>query len=98
MLPNPEFKWEKQPEIVVWRKVSENGQDYVKRETYGISGCVGLFEETLKENKVLAFNMYICYGISWFRYSKGGCGVVCCPFSCHLIVESIQSYIYIYVI
>ncbi|KAI3712553.1 hypothetical protein L1987_71112 [Smallanthus sonchifolius] len=67
MLPNPEFRWEKQPEIVVWRKYSENGQDSVKRETYGISGCVGLFEEVMKENKIeynkktipLPFNHYI---------------------------------------
>ncbi|KAK1419430.1 hypothetical protein QVD17_28597 [Tagetes erecta] len=52
MLPNPDFKWEKQPTIAVWRKVLENGQDSVKRETYGISRCVELFEDTLKENQI----------------------------------------------
>ncbi|KAM0041302.1 putative phospholipase A(1) [Helianthus debilis subsp. tardiflorus] len=52
MLPNPEFKWKKQPEIVVWRNDSENGQDLVKRETYGTSGCVDLFIEALKDNEI----------------------------------------------
>ncbi|KAF5805455.1 putative phospholipase A(1) [Helianthus annuus] len=52
MLPNPEFKWKKQPEIVVWRNDSENGQDLVKRETYGTSGCVDLFVEALKDNEI----------------------------------------------
>ncbi|XP_076901467.1 phospholipase A(1) LCAT3-like [Bidens hawaiensis] len=52
MLANPEFKWKKEPEIVVWRNNSKNEQDSVKRETYGISGCVGLFEEALKDNEI----------------------------------------------
>lgn len=56
MLPNPEFQWKKQPEIVVWRNRSENGQDSAKLETYDTSGCVGLFEEALKGNEVI----YIC--------------------------------------
>ncbi|KAI3517859.1 hypothetical protein L1887_17080 [Cichorium endivia] len=52
MLPNPEFQWKKQPEIFVWKKRSENGQDSAKQETYGPSGCVGLFEEALKDNEI----------------------------------------------
>lgn len=55
MLPNPEFNWKKQPEIIVWRNGSENGQDTVKMERYGTSGSVGLFVEALKDNEVLAF-------------------------------------------
>ena len=57
MLPNPEFKWKKQPEIVVWRNHSENGEDSVKLETYGTSGSVELFVEALKDNEVLALNI-----------------------------------------
>lgn len=52
MLPNPEFKWKKQPEIVVWRNYSENGEDSVKLETYDPSGCVELFVEALKDNEL----------------------------------------------
>ncbi|GKB82291.1 phospholipase A(1) LCAT3-like protein [Tanacetum coccineum] len=52
MLPNPEFNWKKQPEIMVWRNRSENGQDTVKMERYGTSGCVGLFVEALKDNEI----------------------------------------------
>ncbi|MFS7962061.1 putative phospholipase A(1) [Helianthus anomalus] len=55
MLPNPEFKWKKQPEILVWKKDIENAEDSVKLETYGTSGCVGLFEEALKDN-VIEYN------------------------------------------
>ncbi|KAD5960578.1 hypothetical protein E3N88_12050 [Mikania micrantha] len=52
MLPNPEFGWKKQPEIVVWKNDSENEQDSVKMETYGTSGSVGLFVEALKDNEI----------------------------------------------
>nr|GFB75935.1 phospholipase A(1) LCAT3-like [Tanacetum cinerariifolium] len=52
MLPNPEYNWKKQPEIMVWRNRSENGQDTVKMERYGTSGCVGLFVEALKDNEI----------------------------------------------
>ncbi|PWA37813.1 lecithin:cholesterol/phospholipid:diacylglycerol acyltransferase [Artemisia annua] len=52
MLPNPEFNWKKQPEIIVWRNRSENGQDTVKMERYGTSGSVGLFVEALKDNEI----------------------------------------------
>ncbi|KAL7587647.1 hypothetical protein Lser_V15G35677 [Lactuca serriola] len=52
MLPNPEFQWKKQPEIVVWRNRSENGQDSATQETYDPFGCVGLFEEALKDNEI----------------------------------------------
>ncbi|KAK1427280.1 hypothetical protein QVD17_15963 [Tagetes erecta] len=52
MLPNPEFKWKKQPEIIVWKKDPKNEEDAVKMETYGKSGCVGLFTEALKNNEI----------------------------------------------
>lgn len=55
MLPNPGFNWKKQPEIVVWRNNSENGQDSVKMESYCKSGSVELFQEALKDNEVRAF-------------------------------------------
>ncbi|KAI3823193.1 hypothetical protein L1987_04626 [Smallanthus sonchifolius] len=51
MLPNPKFEWEKQPEILVWKKDQKNGEDLVKLETCGTSGCVGLFVEALKNNE-----------------------------------------------
>ncbi|XP_071685789.1 phospholipase A(1) LCAT3 [Rutidosis leptorrhynchoides] len=52
MMPNPEFKWKKQPEIVVWRGNSSNADGSVKMETYGTSGCVELFVEALKDNTI----------------------------------------------
>ncbi|KAI3742449.1 hypothetical protein L1987_60131 [Smallanthus sonchifolius] len=61
------FRWENQPEIVSWRKYSENGQDSVKRETYGTSGCVRLFKEAMKENKVLIIQHQVLISISLSR-------------------------------
>ncbi|KAJ9552813.1 hypothetical protein OSB04_016858 [Centaurea solstitialis] len=52
MLANPDFKWKKQPAIVVWRNHSDNEEDSVKLETYGPSGSVELFEEALKDNEL----------------------------------------------
>lgn len=52
MLPNPDFKWEKQPEILVWRKKSKDGNTVVKLERYDASTSVTLFEEALKSNEV----------------------------------------------
>lgn len=52
MLPNPDFKWEKQPEILVWRKKSKDGNTVVKLERYDASTSVTLFEEALKCNEL----------------------------------------------
>ncbi|XP_076912475.1 phospholipase A(1) LCAT3-like [Bidens hawaiensis] len=51
MLPNPEFKWKKKPEILVWKKDQKN-EDSVKLETYSSSGCAELFVEALKDNEI----------------------------------------------
>ncbi|XP_076887841.1 phospholipase A(1) LCAT3-like [Bidens hawaiensis] len=51
MLPNPEFKWKKKPEILVWKKDQKN-EDSVKLETYSSSGCVELFVEALQDNEI----------------------------------------------
>ncbi|KAI8007561.1 Phospholipase A(1) LCAT3 [Camellia lanceoleosa] len=52
MLPNPEFKWEKQPEIQVWRKQSEDGETCVKLESYDSTNSFILFEEALRHNEL----------------------------------------------
>ncbi|KAI3977809.1 hypothetical protein MKX01_040554 [Papaver californicum] len=52
MLPNPEFKWKKQPQIQVWQKQSQNNETSVKLETYGPKESVTLFEEALKDNEL----------------------------------------------
>lgn len=53
MLPNPEFKWKKQPEILVWRGQSTDGET-AKLESYGTNESVLLFEEALRNNQVLS--------------------------------------------
>lgn len=50
MLPNPDFKWKKQPQIQVWRKQSND--DSVELESYGPIESITLFEETLKNNEL----------------------------------------------
>ncbi|XP_052185966.1 phospholipase A(1) LCAT3-like [Diospyros lotus] len=52
MLPNPDFKWKKQPEIQVWRNQSEDGENSTKLESYGPTESVILFEEALRHNKL----------------------------------------------
>ncbi|CAL5403995.1 unnamed protein product [Camellia sinensis] len=52
MLPNPEFKWEKQPEIQVWQKQSEDGETCVKLESYDSTNSFILFEEALRHNEL----------------------------------------------
>lgn len=52
MLPDPDFKWEKQPEILVWRKKSKDGNIVVKLESYDASTSVTLFKKALKSNEV----------------------------------------------
>lgn len=54
MLPNPNFKWKKQPEIHVWRKHSNGEETSVDLESYRSNGCITLFEDALKNNEVLS--------------------------------------------
>lgn len=51
MLPNPEFKWKKQPEILVWRGQSTDGET-AKLESYSTTESVLLFEEALRNNEL----------------------------------------------
>lgn len=62
MLPNPEFQWKKQPEIQVWQKQTKDGDIFVNLESYGPMENVALFEEALRHNEVLPFDI-----ISWRR-------------------------------
>ncbi|KAK7243203.1 hypothetical protein RIF29_37993 [Crotalaria pallida] len=52
MLPNPEYKWKKQPEIQVWRKLTKNGEININLESYGTTQSYSLFEEALRKNEV----------------------------------------------
>lgn len=52
MLPNPGFKWEKQPKIQIWRKKSENEESPVVLESYGPSDTPRLFDEALEKNEL----------------------------------------------
>lgn len=52
MLPNPEYKWKKQPEIQVWQKRSKDGDTFVNLESYGPIENVALFEEALRHNEL----------------------------------------------
>lgn len=52
MLPNPEFKWKKQPEILVWRGQSTDGEA-AELESFDTKESVFLFEEALRNNEVL---------------------------------------------
>ncbi|PIA29784.1 hypothetical protein AQUCO_05800100v1 [Aquilegia coerulea] len=53
MLPNPDFKWKKQPEIQVWRKQTENKEDSSAiLESYGPTESVLVFEEALRNNEL----------------------------------------------
>ncbi|KAF8379029.1 hypothetical protein HHK36_028456 [Tetracentron sinense] len=53
MLPNPQFKWKKQPQIRVWQKESEGKEtSSVKLESYGPTESVVLFEEALRSNEI----------------------------------------------
>ncbi|XP_051120028.1 phospholipase A(1) LCAT3-like [Andrographis paniculata] len=53
MLPNPDFKWKKEPVVQVWRKHStEDGETSAELETYGCTQCVTLFEEALANNEL----------------------------------------------
>lgn len=56
MLPNIDFNWKKKPEILVWRKQSnDDGETSVELESYGPEESVSLFEEALKNNEVIPF-------------------------------------------
>ncbi|KAJ8746828.1 hypothetical protein K2173_003834 [Erythroxylum novogranatense] len=55
MLANPDFNWEKNPQIQVWRKETNDGGTSVKLESYGPLDSTMFFEEALKNNE-LSYN------------------------------------------
>ncbi|OAY32237.1 phospholipase A(1) LCAT3 isoform X2 [Manihot esculenta] len=67
MLANPDFKWERQPQIQVWREQSDDGESSVKLESYGPLDSIAFFQEALRNNELnyegntvaLPFNFYI---------------------------------------
>ncbi|KAF8404329.1 hypothetical protein HHK36_009212 [Tetracentron sinense] len=60
MLPNPQFKWKKQPQIRVWQKESEGKEtSSVKLVSYGPTESVVLFEEALRNNEIRDGNVSI---------------------------------------
>lgn len=61
MMTNPDFKWEKQPKIEVWRKQSSDGESSVKLESYGPVESISLFEEALKNNEVQLTIFYMAF-------------------------------------
>ncbi|XP_052199829.1 phospholipase A(1) LCAT3-like [Diospyros lotus] len=52
MLPNPQFKWKKKPEIQVWQKQSKDGNTSVTMQSYGPMESVALFEGALRNNEI----------------------------------------------
>lgn len=72
MLPNPEYRWKKQPEIQVWQKRSKDGDIFVNLESFGPTENVALFEEALRDNEVpsdiicrrrLDIDAVFCFGL-----------------------------------
>ncbi|KAF2283121.1 hypothetical protein GH714_043445 [Hevea brasiliensis] len=67
MLANPNFKWERQPQIQVWLEQSDDGESSVKLESYGPLDSITFFQEALRNNELnyygntvsLPFNFYI---------------------------------------
>ncbi|KAH1199889.1 Phospholipase A(1) LCAT3 [Glycine max] len=52
MLANPYYEWKKQPEILVWRKHTKDGDNNINLESYGPTQSISLFEEALRDNEV----------------------------------------------
>lgn len=52
MLPNRDFNWKKEPEVLVWRTRTNDGEASVAQESYGCNECVSLFAEALKNNEL----------------------------------------------
>lgn len=57
MLPYSNFKWNQQPLVQVWRKLSGENEE-VKLQEYDATNCVSLFEEALRDNKVLVLKLF----------------------------------------
>ncbi|XP_020261487.1 phospholipase A(1) LCAT3 [Asparagus officinalis] len=51
MLPNPGFKWKRQPVMQVWRKTSGD-EEMVKLDSYDSTECIALFEAALRNNEL----------------------------------------------
>ncbi|KAJ4824760.1 hypothetical protein Tsubulata_024392 [Turnera subulata] len=52
MLANPDFKWEKQPQIKVWRKQTDDEEICTKLESYGPVESISFFEAALRNNEL----------------------------------------------
>ncbi|KAL9297071.1 hypothetical protein ACSQ67_022967 [Phaseolus vulgaris] len=52
MLANPSYEWKKQPEILVWRKHTKDGDNNSNLESYGPTQSISLFEEALRHNEI----------------------------------------------
>lgn len=61
MLPNPKYEWKKQPEILVWRKLTKDGDISATLESYGPVESISLFEEALRHNEVICSN----FSLGW---------------------------------
>lgn len=62
MLPNPKYEWKKQPEILVWRKLTKDGDISATLESYGPVESISLFEEALRHNEVICSN----FSLGWW--------------------------------
>ncbi|KAF8393905.1 hypothetical protein HHK36_020105 [Tetracentron sinense] len=74
MLPNPQFKWKKQPQIQVWQNESEGKEtSSVKLESYGPTESVVLFEEALRNNELTYDKKSIAlpFNFSILRWAAG---------------------------
>ncbi|KAF8379031.1 hypothetical protein HHK36_028458 [Tetracentron sinense] len=74
MLPNPQFKWKKQPQIRVWQKESEGKEtSSVKLESCGPTESVVLFEEALRNNELTYDKKAIAlpFNFSILRWAAG---------------------------
>ncbi|CAI9090833.1 OLC1v1025694C1 [Oldenlandia corymbosa var. corymbosa] len=75
MLPNPGFKWKKEPEIHVWRAMTDDEETSAVMESYGPNDSVNLFSKALQNNELnfggkkiaLPFNFSI---LNWARGTR----------------------------
>lgn len=77
MLANPYYEWKKQPEILVWRKHTKDGDNNINLESYGPTQSISLFEEALRDNEVIYLNFSLglmkckmCGHIYALKYSR----------------------------
>ncbi|XP_057435812.1 phospholipase A(1) LCAT3 isoform X2 [Lotus japonicus] len=79
MLPNPKYEWKKQPEILVWRKLTKDGDISATLESYGPVESISLFEEALRHNE-LNYNgklISLPFNTAIFKWASGTREVLC---------------------